>query len=134
MKIGRKLRGGEAIELSGDLGAGKTAFMRGLAEGAGSKDDVRSPSFTLSNVYRAGKLDIHHFDFYRLEDPGIMRRELAETLEDPTAVVAVEWAAAVKSVLPGRRLTIRISATGDDGRRFELSYPPSLSYLIPGAP
>jgi tRNA threonylcarbamoyladenosine biosynthesis protein TsaE len=133
MKIGHKLRGGEAIELSGDLGAGKTAFVRGLAKGAGSKDNVHSPSFTISNVYRAGKLDIYHFDFYRLEDPGIMRRELAETLEDPAAVVAVEWGAAVKSVLPARRLAVRINAATDSGRHFEFSYPPSLSYLIPGA-
>lgn len=132
MKIGRELRGGETIELYGDLGAGKTAFVRGLAKGAGSEDTVHSPSFTLSNVYRAGKIDIHHFDFYRLEEPGIMRRGLAETLEDPRAAVVVEWAAAVRSVLPGKRVIIHITASGDHGRRFELSYPRSLSYLIPG--
>src|SRR6185312_5854101 len=74
MKIGRKLQGGEVIELISDLGGGKTTFVRGLAKGMGSQDTVRSPSFTLSNEYRSGKLTLYHFDFYRLEDPGIMRR------------------------------------------------------------
>lgn len=131
MKMGRKLRGGEAIELVGDLGAGKTAFVRGLAEGMGSRDAVRSPSFTLSNRYEAGKLNLYHFDFYRLGEPGIMRRELAEVLEDPKAAVVVEWAGAVEDIMPVDRLTISIRATGEHDRRFSFSYPDSLSYLIP---
>src|SRR5580704_17211515 len=98
--IGRKLHGGEAIELVSDLGGGKTAFVRGLAKGMGSKDVVRSPSFTLSNEYQAGKLTLYHFDCFRLKELGIMRDELAEVLADPQAVVAVEWADIVEAVLP----------------------------------
>jgi tRNA threonylcarbamoyladenosine biosynthesis protein TsaE len=129
MKIGRKLHGGEVIELVSDLGGGKTAFVRGLAEGIGSRDPVRSPSFTLSNQYKAGGLTLHHFDFYRLKEPGIMRRELAEILEDPKAVVVIEWGDIVKNVLPANRLTIHIKATGETTRQFNFSCPNSLKHL-----
>jgi tRNA threonylcarbamoyladenosine biosynthesis protein TsaE len=131
MMIGRSLKGGESIELIGDLGTGKTAFVRGLADGMGSDDDVSSPSFTLNNQYKAGKLTLHHFDFYRIQEPGIMQQELTEVLQDPNASVAVEWADPVRSVLPDERLTIRITPDGDTGRNFEFSYPGSLGYLVP---
>ena len=133
MKIGSRLKGGETMELVGDLGSGKTAFVRGLAEGMGSKDDVRSPSFTLSNQYRAGTFTLYHFDFYRLHEPGIMRRELAEVLDDPKVSVVVEWADPVKSALPDERLTVYITPTGETGREFNFSYPEELGYLIPKA-
>ena len=130
-KIGRNMRGGETIELVSDLGGGKTAFVRGLANGMGSRDTVRSPSFTLSNQYRAGNRTLYHFDFHRLREPGIMRDELAEILSDPQAVVAVEWAGIVDDVLPPARLTVRIAATAETERKFIFEYPDSLQYLIP---
>lgn len=132
MKIGRRLRGGEVIELVSDLGGGKTTFVRGLAKGMGSNDTVRSPSFTLSNQYGADKLTLHHFDFYRLEEPGIMKRELAEVLEDPHAVVAVEWAGEATKVLPEHRVTLRIrpDETDETKRELSFSYPLDLEYLI----
>ncbi len=130
--IGRKLRGGEAVELASDLGGGKTMFVRGLAEGIGSRDAVRSPSFTLSNEYRAKNLILYHFDFYRLNEPGIMRDELAEALANPAAIVAVEWADLVEDVLPEKRLRIVIKATGEGSRELALTYPESLAYLTPG--
>jgi tRNA threonylcarbamoyladenosine biosynthesis protein TsaE len=125
------MRGGEVVELISDLGGGKTAFVRGLAVGMGSRDAARSPSFTLSNQYRAGQLTLHHFDFYRLSEPGIMKDELAELLADRQAVVAVEWAGIVDDVLPPARLTIRIAATAETERKFIFEYPESLRYLIP---
>ncbi|HZL07765.1 MAG TPA: tRNA (adenosine(37)-N6)-threonylcarbamoyltransferase complex ATPase subunit type 1 TsaE [Candidatus Dormibacteraeota bacterium] len=130
-KIGHKMRGGEVIELVSDLGGGKTAFVRGLANGMGSQDVVHSPSFTLANQYRAGELTLHHFDFYRLTDPGIMRDELAEVLTDPKAAVVIEWADIVEDVLPAKRLTVKITSVSDSHRLFDFSYPPSLDYLIP---
>lgn len=131
MRIGHKLRGGEVIELQGDLGAGKTAFIRGLAKGMGSDDTVRSPSFTISNQYEADKLTLHHFDFYRLEKPGILERELAEILQDEHAVVAIEWGGIADTVLPAHRLTVKITPTGETGRRFNFSCPNQLNYLAP---
>jgi tRNA threonylcarbamoyladenosine biosynthesis protein TsaE len=130
-RIGRELRGGETIELISDLGGGKTAFVRGLAKGLGSLDTVRSPSFTLSNQYQAGKLTLYHFDFYRLKQPGIMRDELAEVLENPQAIVAVEWPEIVENILPSEHLTIQIKAIGENARQFNFSYPENLTYLFP---
>ena len=130
-QIGHKLRGGEVIELVSDLGGGKTAFVRGLAKGMGSKDTVRSPSFTLSNQYKVGKLTLYHFDFYRLKEPGIMRDELAEVVNDPQAVVAVEWPEIVDDVLPVDHMTVQIKVTGENERQFDFSYPEKLNYLFP---
>src|SRR5476649_1957023 len=77
-QVGHRMRGGETIELISDLGGGKTTFVRGLARGFGSKDHVTSPSFALSNQYSSRDLVMYHFDFYRLDDVGIIASELAE--------------------------------------------------------
>jgi tRNA threonylcarbamoyladenosine biosynthesis protein TsaE len=129
--LGSSLRGDEIIELVGDLGSGKTAFVKGVARGAGSKDKVTSPTFTLSQVYKAKNFQLHHFDFYRLGEPGIMATELAEVIDDKNNVVIVEWANVAEKVLPKDRLTIKISATGENSRHFEFIYPEKLNYLIP---
>jgi tRNA threonylcarbamoyladenosine biosynthesis protein TsaE len=129
--VGHKLRGGECIELVSDLGGGKTAFVRGLAKGAGSHDVVSSPSFTLTNQYQAGELTIYHFDFYRLHEAGIMRDELAELLNDNRAIVVVEWAEVVEAVLSADRLTIRIASTGETERDLTFNYTDTFKYLIP---
>src|SRR5688572_15811906 len=75
--IGSQLKGGEIIELIGDVGAGKTTFARGLARGVGSTDRVTSPTFTVSNVYESGRIILKHYDFYRLNDLAIIKNELA---------------------------------------------------------
>ena len=109
------------IELVSDLGGGKTTFVKGIARGIGSDDVVTSPTFTLNNVYTGTTLQLHHFDFYRLSEPGIMREELAEVLHDPKIVTVVEWAGVVHDVLPTDKLTIRITATGETSRQLELT-------------
>ncbi|HSH18711.1 MAG TPA: tRNA (adenosine(37)-N6)-threonylcarbamoyltransferase complex ATPase subunit type 1 TsaE [Candidatus Saccharimonadales bacterium] len=129
--LGSRLRGGEVILLASDLGGGKTTFVRGMAAGMGSKDHVASPTFTIVREYRAGELTLYHFDFYRLQEPGIVAAELREFLDDPQAVVAIEWGDVVEDVLPARRLTIHIERTGDNTRRLRLQYPESLAYLAP---
>lgn len=129
-QIGSLLRGGEVIELIGDLGSGKTTFVRGLTKGFGSTDHVASPSFTLSREYKSGNRTLHHFDFYRLDDPGIMARELAELLEDKQGVVVIEWATVAGRVLPEQRVMIRLTPTTEDARTLEISYPTSLAYLF----
>lgn len=124
------MKGGEVIELVSDLGGGKTAFVKGLARGMGITETVKSPSFTISTEYHAGDLTLDHFDFYRLSDPGIMRDELAELVNDPQAVIAVEWAEIVDDVLPTERLHITIRATGEESRQISCVYPENLSYLF----
>lgn len=128
-KIGVQLKGGEVIELVSDLGGGKTAFVRGLAKGLGSSDLVASPTFTISREYRADRCDLHHYDFYRLSDPGVVRAELAESIEDPKVSVAIEWADIVQGVLPEDRLTINIEQTGENTRRFVIKAGPSHHHL-----
>lgn len=129
--VGGKVNGGEVIVLVSDLGGGKTAFVKGLAHGMGSQDDVSSPSFTISNQYQAGTLTLYHFDLYRLQEPGIMRDELAETVADEQAVIVVEWGEIVADVLPAEHVTIRIAVQADDTRILECTYPESLQYLFP---
>lgn len=130
-ELGKRLKGGEVIELVSDLGGGKTTFVRGLAHGAGSHDHVASPTFTISREYRADDITLYHFDFYRLHEPGIMTDELAEFIGDPKAVVIVEWSDIVKHVLPKDRLTVRLTFTGDNSRQLHVTYPDALAYLIP---
>ena len=128
--IGKRLRGGEMIELVSDLGGGKTTFTRGLARGAGSSDVVSSPTFTISKVYKASEFDIHHFDFYRLPNAGLASHEVEDLLGDSKIVLVVEWAGVVDHVLPENRVTITLTRSGDDGRNLEISCPDNLKYLI----
>lgn len=122
-KVGLQLKGGEVIELSGDVGSGKTVFVRGLAKGAGSKDNVSSPSFTISRVYKADGFDIHHFDFYRLADPGIMKADIAEAAEDETSVVAVEWSDVIEEVLPEDRIVVNFTSVDEESRKIAITFP-----------
>lgn len=129
-KLGVTLRGGEVIELISDLGGGKTTFVRGLVRALGSTDKVASPTFTISKVYDAGKLTVHHFDFYRLGEPGIIADELQEVVADPQAVVVVEWADVVQHVLPEDRITITIEQTAEGDRLLTFYVAKSLTYSL----
>jgi len=129
--LGSQLTGGEVIELRSDLGGGKTTFVRGLVRGTGSQDRVSSPTFTLSRIYKAGKFDIHHFDFYRLEAAGVLADQLAEAVSNQQVIV-VEWAKIVENVLPDDRLTIEFTATaaGPDDRQITFLYPENYREII----
>ncbi len=127
--IGRRLRGGEIIELIGDVGAGKTSFVRGLARGADSKDRVSSPTFTVSQIYTSDNVTIHHYDFYRLDDVAIMQSELAEVITQGKTAAVLEWAGSVQNVLPSEHISIRIEVAGEDERRFVCSIPERFNYL-----
>lgn len=131
-KIGAHLRGGEVIQLISDLGGGKTSFTRGLAAGAGSEDVVSSPTFTISKVYETATFDIHHFDFYRLPDAGLIAHELEDLLGDPSIVVVVEWADVVSHVLPESTVSITLQKSGDMSRVIGITAPEHLSYLLEG--
>jgi len=130
--IGTNLKGGEVIELAGDLGVGKTTFTKGLAEGAGSKELASSPSFTLCNEYQAPRFKIFHFDFYRLNDPGIIRREVAEAIGDGGNVIVIEWPAVIGDILPGVRLAIDLSVSSENSRELTIDCPDALRYLVKG--
>lgn len=129
-EIGSRLRGGEVFELISDLGGGKTAFVRGLARGMGSPDHVSSPTFTIGKVYKSAKLALHHFDFYRLHDPGLMVHELGDIVGSADMVIAVEWGAIVDGVLPKQRVVVNISATSENAREITLTYPKKFGYIM----
>ena len=122
--LGSLLQGGEVIELAGDVGAGKTTFVKGIAEGLAITEAVQSPSFTISRVYdgRDG-LILAHYDFYRLGDAGIMADELHEAVLDPQTVTVIEWAEIVEGVLPSERLRIQFSSPSENERELDIQGP-----------
>lgn len=108
------------IELVGDVGAGKTTFVRGLADGLGVKEPVTSPSFTISKTYalpEGGRLV--HYDFYRLPEPGLMADDLAENLADEKSVVVIEWGESVNDLLPKKHSRVEIKYS-EEGREVNL--------------
>lgn len=121
-KLGTKLNGGEIIELVGDIGAGKTTLVKGIAQGLGIDDSVQSPSFTVSRVYKARDgLKLAHYDFYRLKDAGIMAHELTETIHSPKTVTVIEWANPVSHILPTHRISIKITITTETARKLKVT-------------
>lgn len=130
-RVGALLRGGECLELIGDVGAGKTTFTKGLGKGLEVHDDVQSPSFTISRIYEARDgLTLQHYDFYRLSEPGVMSYELAESLAEPQAVTVIEWAETVGDVLPREHIRIEFRYHPDnEGRSCHMYLPPAQDYL-----
>lgn len=113
-KIGNSLKGGECLELLGDVGSGKTTLTKGIAEALEADDEIQSPSFTIARQYNCRDgLSLRHYDFYRLPDPGLMVHELDEALADPRGITIIEWASTVEAVLPKDRIRIQIQITAD---------------------
>ena len=105
------------VELVGDVGAGKTTFVRGLAEGLGAKEPVTSPSFTISKTYALpNHKQLVHYDFYRLTDPGLMVEDLNESINDENTLTIIEWAESVIDALPKNRTIINIEHDESGGR------------------
>lgn len=133
-RLGAVLHGGEMIELIGDVGAGKTTLTKGVAAGLEIDEDVQSPSFTISRVYDGrDSLRLFHYDFYRLQEAGIMHNELEETLQDPQAITLIEWADIITGVLPIDRLSITIQSPTERSRRLTLVAGGDVSRHLLGA-
>lgn len=116
--IGSLLRGSEIIELVGDVGVGKTTLVKGIAIGLGIDEYVQSPSFTINRVYKGrDNLTLSHYDFYRLNNAGIMTNELQETINDPKTITIIEWGEIVNGVLPTDRLSIHIISPTETSRQ-----------------
>lgn len=119
-EIGRQISEGMVLELIGDVGAGKTTFTKGLAKGLGISETVQSPTFTISRVYEGEKLTLSHYDFYRLNDYGIMEMELAENLNNPKNVIVVEWAGSLTKILPKKHLKLVFESLSENQRKVKV--------------
>jgi tRNA threonylcarbamoyladenosine biosynthesis protein TsaE len=118
--LGATLRGGDVVALDGELGAGKTHFVKGIAAGLGCDGDVTSPTFTLVHEYTGGRLPLFHFDFYRLDSEDETLRIGLDDYLGAGGVVVIEWAGKFPALLPAgaRRFRMR-TGEGDDVREIE---------------
>jgi len=127
-ELAKSLRGGEVIEMIGDLGAGKTTFVRGLTRGLGCVVNVTSPTFSLMNTYSSGRLSVNHFDLYRLEDIGAVRHEIEEATSHPENVTIIEWAKQIDYIKD--LIKIRIDLDADEqNRKIHFLVPKKFEYL-----
>ena len=117
--LAEKLKPGTVIAYEGDLGAGKTAFTRGLARGLGATDRVTSPTYTIVNEYVSGRLPLFHFDMYRLGSSDELFDIGWEDYLQRGGVCAVEWSENVADALENA-LTVRIEKTGEDSRKITI--------------
>ena len=110
------LQPNDVVALVGDLGAGKTHFVKGLLQGMESPEEATSPTFTLLHEYRRGRLPVYHFDFYRLEVRSEIEPIGFEDYLDEGGITVVEWADRFPEVMPARTRWLRIETTGESQR------------------
>jgi tRNA threonylcarbamoyladenosine biosynthesis protein TsaE len=117
----QKLAAGDVVALDGELGAGKTLFVQGLASGLGIPGDVfvRSPSFAILNDYRGGRVPLYHLDFYRLTRPEELRDLGLEEYLDGDGICVVEWAERFPGALPARTRRVRFEIEDETTRTIE---------------
>ena len=114
------LKGCEIVLLSGELGAGKTAFVKGLAVALGINDEVTSPTFTLMNVYK-GKFTLYHFDVYRLKNgEEAYAAGLTEFFGEKGSVSCIEWWQNIDDAIIGNTIKITIKYLGDEKREIQI--------------
>ena len=122
--LGKVAQPGNVITLDGDLGAGKTAFTRGLARGMGLRSRVTSPTFTIVNEYNDenGVPRLFHFDTYRLSCVDDFYDAGLDEYFERDGVCAIEWSSVIEDALPEQRIALAISGTGD-ARTIKISFP-----------
>ncbi|MEE0808179.1 MAG: tRNA (adenosine(37)-N6)-threonylcarbamoyltransferase complex ATPase subunit type 1 TsaE [Acutalibacteraceae bacterium] len=114
--LSKHLTGGEVIAFSGDLGMGKTCFVRGLARGLGFSGDVTSPTFAIINEYSGGRLPIYHFDMYRISGWDDLYSTGYFEYCEAGGVCAIEWSENIEAALPDDVIRIEIRKNGDTDR------------------
>ena len=122
LKLAEQLKPGSVVALIGDLGTGKTALTKYIAEGLGVKQMITSPTFTIVQEYHDGRLPLYHFDVYRVNDVEDMFEIGCEEYFFGNGVCIVEWADLIEEILPEEAICIRIQYGSKDGERiYEIS-------------
>jgi tRNA threonylcarbamoyladenosine biosynthesis protein TsaE len=116
-RLAEKIQAGDVLALVGDLGAGKTQFVKGLGEGLGSTEVVTSPTFTLVHEYQGNRLRIYHLDFYRIESLAALRAIGFDEIIFGDGVSVIEWADRFADAIPPRARWINFEIVSDDQRR-----------------
>lgn len=120
--LAQTFKGGECVALYGDLGAGKTQFVRGIVKGLGGEPrSVSSPTFVLLNVYESGRLKVFHLDAYRVTGPEDFESIGFSELLEQGGVVLVEWAERIEALLPEVRVRVCITSTDNESRDIDIS-------------
>lgn len=120
-ELARTLVGGECIALHGDLGAGKTQFVRGLVAGlGGDARSVSSPTYVLLNIYNTGRLTVYHLDAYRVSGADDFESIGFTELLEQAGVVVVEWAGRVKDLLPPQTIEVTLNPVSPDHREITI--------------
>jgi tRNA threonylcarbamoyladenosine biosynthesis protein TsaE len=120
-ELAKTFIGGECVAIDGELGAGKTQFVRGLAVALGANPRaVSSPTFILLNVYSGGRLMLFHLDAYRVGGAEDFESIGFTELLEQNGVVVVEWASRVEKILPAKRINITIEVTGKSDRKLTI--------------
>ena len=117
VKIAQQLRAGDVLAFRGGLGAGKTAFVRGLAQGLGARDEVSSPTFALVHEYGGGRLPLVHFDMYRIDSYDALYSTGFYDYVENGSVLAIEWSENIETALPPAAITVSIETLGENERR-----------------
>ncbi|MBI5476401.1 MAG: tRNA (adenosine(37)-N6)-threonylcarbamoyltransferase complex ATPase subunit type 1 TsaE [Ignavibacteriales bacterium] len=111
------IRSGTTVALSGDLGSGKTRFIKGVCDGLGVREHVSSPTFTIVNEYRGSTLKIFHFDFYRINSAAELKEIGFEEYIEGGGVCLIEWADRVQEILPDKRYDIIFKLGNNESER-----------------
>ncbi len=111
---------GDVVALIGDLGAGKTQFVKGFVRGIGSSSEVTSPTFTLIHEYTDGRLPVYHFDFYRLDKPQAVLALGFDDYVQGDGVCVIEWSDRFPQLLPENATTVTITYVGENERGIEV--------------
>ncbi len=114
-KLAETVRPGEIYTLNGDLGVGKTVFTKGLAAGLGIKEPVTSPTFTILQEYKSGRLPLYHFDVYRIGDPEEMDEIGYEDYFYGHGICLIEWAELIEELIPEEAIAVYIEKDLDKG-------------------
>ena len=121
-KLGKQLKPGAIVALTGEIGSGKTVFIKGVAHGLGVKnrDEVKSPTFVLLHLYK-GKIPLQHFDLYRLEKPAELEAiGFDEFVSNPDSVTLIEWADRARPRIPKNAIWVEIKITGSSARKITI--------------